>query len=241
MKMMKKTLPRDTAASLLQRRNTSGRRAHPKSSFTRNILEIGHGGEPLGGEGDEGILDRLPNDTCYHGIDMSVFSVLNRERLYRENSPCPEYYTEPLESTSSYKYAENSARFARLCVAKRNARFYEMDGAKLAFSGNVFDEVYMFYVFGFASINDGQEYANAMLAESFRVLRSGGMAIFIDNYGEETPSRRIVQAGFIRAVLGKDALEIIKTRSSISVLFWDGGIRPFIHQPEKDYIVVAFK
>ncbi len=126
----------------------------------RRILDIGHGGVPIGLGTLRHFSRILPPDTAYYGIDLPV------KKQPIEQNPRE---AQMLELESEYK------RFS-----PQNIFLFHMDARNLGFRNWMFDEVHLHWIVTAPGVSVGDVWD--MMRESARVLRRGGSCIIT---GEE--------------------------------------------------------
>lgn len=153
------------------------------------VLEIGYGGYPMGNTANGDIRKfarQLPPDTAYHGIDYPG-------RKDGKSAILP----------SRIKALEIADTETKYCKDKPvNVFLYRMDGRKLGFRAEVFQEVHLHDIIHDPRISIGD--VRSMMSEAYRVLAARGLLVVTGMEGRMFEIRvleaalAMEQAGFRR-------------------------------------------
>ncbi len=134
----------------------------------KHILEIGHGGFPIGHGTLEDFLKIVPADTHYHGVDFAPENAHSIEEV--------QLWMLGFEDTTNI-FPERIKKLREEIEKEKakNITLYESDGKKISFKDSYFTEVHMHHV---ATQPDVQrEDLKALIQEAQRVLKTKGSLI----------------------------------------------------------------
>ncbi|MDE1768276.1 MAG: class I SAM-dependent methyltransferase [Candidatus Micrarchaeota archaeon] len=132
----------------------------------RKILEIGHGGTPLGMDFRK-FVEVVPSHIEYHGIDSCFIT--------------PRAAIEPFRMPTALEERIFEAEKFHYELKPDNVELYRMDGKRIMFPSSTFDEIHMHYLLSDPILRHANgDSIPQILRETKRVLKDDGVLIVSD-------------------------------------------------------------